>query len=311
MKRNANKKPSNPAQEDKRYFLTEYVGHRIKVLNNEEELKEILESVRLFNARKTSKYLCGNITTEVKDGKIVLTGHYYRKLTDRRTISDLDSETSKLSERELIIKYWNSIRRKERYPDINIAYFENKGIKYIPVLYNEDLSYMEEDYIQKCLRYHADDFDYGFFKSLANEFCFYHIAGPEIEKIYQACDKVEHQGYLGYGPSDLYLSAYNLYKKLLYKRDKKGIKLRDHNGQYIINNRTKRDFGLFIKRYDMLDNKRKSETEYNYEGSKSAEKELDLIKRRIELMEIQQTRAELQEAIEQQRIGQGPKRELK
>ena len=48
MKRNVNKKPSNPAQEDKRYFLTEYVGHRIKVLNNEEELKEILESVRLF-----------------------------------------------------------------------------------------------------------------------------------------------------------------------------------------------------------------------------------------------------------------------
>ena len=282
-------------KETKRYFLVEYCGTKQIVLDTKAAVEQKLEEVRLYNNRKTSKYLCGNITVNRNEqGKYVVTTHIYNKLTQRSTITDLDNETSKLSERELIVKYADKLKTLNGYyPDINVAYFETKdagidgevkyekGIKYIPVLYKEDLEYLDQSYIDKCLKYHANKHDVAFFKSLEQEFTYYRMADQELEDIYVACDKVKNQSYLGYGAQDLYYPATRLYKKLIYERDKNGTIVRDNNGKYQISRRRQRDFGFFIKNYDMLQGKAKSPLGYNYSMTQGLKSELELIKRQI------------------------------
>ena len=92
-------------KEQKRYYLVEYCGTKEKILGSREEVDKVLEDIRLYNNRKTSKYLCGNITVEYIAGKFKLVSHIYHKLTPRSKISELDEKTSQLSERELIVQY--------------------------------------------------------------------------------------------------------------------------------------------------------------------------------------------------------------
>ena len=135
-------------KETKRYFLVEYCGCKNMHFDTKAELAEMLERVRKYNNRKTAKYICGNITVEKTENGYDAVGHIYNKLTERQTISDLDTFTGSLSEEELIACYADKSKMKEGLvPDINIAYFENKDkdpkdktqierrIKYIPVLY--------------------------------------------------------------------------------------------------------------------------------------------------------------------------------
>ena len=261
-------------KETKRYSLIEYCGTKERVYDTEEEYAELLKIIEKSNRRKSSKYFFGNVTRSTnQEGKIVAVIHLYNRLTLPQTITDLDDITVKLSPSELLLKYKSSLKTREGFvPDINISYFENKNagekedihydrrVKYIPVLYKEDEKYLTEQFIKYCLDFHAKNRDLGFFKDLANEFCVYHVVAEQVEAIWSSADKVKYQGE---DPFSLYRAAYNLYKALIVERNNDGTIIRDGEGKYQLSRRRLRDFGFFVRDYDMPASKQKSPIKYN------------------------------------------------
>ena len=261
-------------KEEKRYFLVRYyVNKRSKTVDTLEEVKYLINEVRKYNNRKSSEFLFGNITVDKVDGQYVLTAHLYKKYTDRCTISEIDNITSKYTENELIEHYKDKSMMREGFkPDINIAYLETsnkdengnvkyeRGIKYIPVLYKDDLKYIDEKYIQRCLYYHASTKDYDFFKELCKEFSPHHFISDEISDLLDKIDKCEKQRM---DLTLLFISANKLFKKFIREYDKDESLSRNKNGEYIISRRRLRDFGLFIKYFNIRDSKRKSPLIYN------------------------------------------------
>ena len=89
--------------EKKRYFLVEYYGiTRQTIAYSLQEKENILNEVRKYNNRKSSSFLLGNIKVDCVDGIYYISGHLYRKYTNRSTISEIDELTSKYSESELL-----------------------------------------------------------------------------------------------------------------------------------------------------------------------------------------------------------------
>ena len=58
-------------------------------------------------------------------------------------------------------------------------------------------------------------------------------------------------------------AAFRLYSNLIVERDREGRIIRLKNGEYQISRRRQRDFGFFIRDYNMVDSKRKIPTRYN------------------------------------------------
>ena len=270
--------------EKKRYFLIEYYGNtRYTVVDSKEEVERLLNEVRKFNNRKSSKFLMGNVLVEEKDGQYYLTAHLYTKYTQRSTISELDNLTSQMDEDEVAYLFRNKSKTiNGALPDINIAYMETKdkndnssiryerGIRYLPVLYKEDLKYMDPVYIKRCLYFHASTEDYGFFRDLANEFCMHHFIGDEVEKLYQIVDKCENRnGSL----NTLYKRANELFNKFICEYERDESLSRDETGKYVVSRRRLRDFGFFIKNYGLRDSKIKSPLKYNMPPLKSGYEE--------------------------------------
>ena len=52
-------------KETKRYYLVEYLGSKTKRLSSVYEYEKMLKDISLYNKRKYSKYLCGNIITMI------------------------------------------------------------------------------------------------------------------------------------------------------------------------------------------------------------------------------------------------------
>lgn len=285
-------------EEKKRYFLVEYYGiDRIATVESYAEVERLINEVRKYNNRKTARFLMGNIQVEENyPGIYTLNAHLYRKYTDRSTISEIDRLTSTLSENELAEMFKSKSKMiNGALPDINIAYLETKdkndkdsnsvryerGVRYLPVLYKDDLKFMDKTYIRRCLYFHASTRDYGFFKDLANEFCMYHFIGDEVEKLFQIVDKCEHQdGSL----NTLYNRAVDLYSKFICEYEKDESLTRDKDGKYVISRRRLRDFGFFVKNYGLRESKIKSPLKYNMPLPKSEfeEEESGQLKLRLE-----------------------------
>ncbi|MBR4177771.1 MAG: hypothetical protein IKR57_00290 [Bacilli bacterium] len=261
-------------EEKKRYFLVEYNGNiRTTIANSREEVYHILNEVRKYNNRKSSKYLMGNIQIEEIDGVFYITAHLYTKYTNRMTISEIDTMTSKLTESELAKVFSDKTKMiNDALPDINIAYLETensngkdpikyeRGIRYLPVLYKDDIKYMDKAYIRGCLYYHATIRDFNFFRDLANEFSVHHFIGDEVSELYRVVDYCENQnGSL----TDVYIKAVDLYSKFICEYEKDESLTRDKAGKYVISRRRLRDFGFFVKNYNLRDSKIKSPLKYN------------------------------------------------
>ena len=274
-------------KETKRYSLVEYCGTRQRVYDSLEEYNNLLNIIEQNNRKKTTKYYFGNVTcVKSPEGKYIATIHLYNRLTLPKTITELDNETRDLTPKELAIKYQDKLKtKKECTPDINISYFENKNsgekedihydrrIKYIPVLYKDDEKYLNPTYIKACLSCHAKNNDYDFFKGLANEFCIYHIVSEFTEDIWDAVDKVRYQGRDNF---DMYRSALNLYNNLILERKPDASAIRDENGNYQISRRRQRDFGFYIRDYNIPPAKRKTPIKYNYNIPDNKEEEKPL-----------------------------------
>ncbi len=261
-------------KEKKRYFLVEYYDSiRSKTVSTYEEVLEFLHEIEKYNNRKRSKYIFGNVEITKLEDSYLMQAHIYRKYTNRLTISEIDNLTSSLDEKELALMFSEKSKMiNGAEPDINIAYFETqdrdkdgkvkyeKGIKYIPVLYKDDLKYLDKRFIKECLYFHASTRDFDFFRDLANEFSFYHFVGDEIGKLRSINDKCENQDC---DLNGLYLAASRLYEKFICEYEKDESLSRDREGKYIISRRRLRDFGFFIKNYNIRDSKRKSPLCYN------------------------------------------------
>ena len=260
-------------KELKRYYLIEYFGERSTTLDSIEEVKEKINEIRKYNNRKSSKFLFGNVDVEKVDDKYNLTAHIYRKYTEKSKISDIDAITSKLSEKEVAKLYEEKSGMKDGFkPDINIAYLETsnkdedgkvkyeRGIKYLPVLYKEDVKYMDPSYIRECLYFHASIKDFDFFRDFANELSVYHFVGDEVGNLYTVIDKCEHQNL---DLTNLYITANKLYSKFILEYEKDESLSRDEKGKYITSRRRLRDAGFFVKNYSLRDSKKRSPLYYN------------------------------------------------
>ena len=118
---------------------------------------------------------------------------------------------------------------------------------------------------------HAKSLDYDFFKSLANEFCLYRVVIENIENLFEIVDKCRFQGY---DPMYMAEYAYRLFNNLIVERDSEGRIIRLSNGDYQISRRRLRDFGFFIRDYNMPDSKRVLPTRYNKSQIQSNEMKL-------------------------------------
>ncbi len=261
-------------KETKRYSLVEYLGTVKREYSTKEEYQEMLKTIERYNNRKKHKHFYGNITSKIKDGKISVLVHIYHRLTEKMTISDIDHFTEGFEEDELINYFKNITSTKNLEPDINICYFENKNtedeksdevhyerrIKYLPILYKGDLPFLDKNYIKKCLMAHANNNDYDFFKALASEFSPYKVVAERVEELWSIVDKCRYQGYES---MEMASAAFRLYSNLIVERDREGRIIRLKNGEYQISRRRQRDFGFFIRDYNMVDSKRKIPTRYN------------------------------------------------
>lgn len=274
-------------KETKRYTIVEYLGVTRREYSTLDEFKETLNIIEKNNRKKITKYYFGNVTCE-KDGngKYIVIVHVYNRLTPKMTISELDNFTESFDEDDLIEYFRNQAKTKEGFkPDINICYFENKNsvdekpgdihyerrIKYIPILYREDKKYLDKAFIKNCLASHAKTSDYDFFKALANEFCMYRVVTENIEDLFGIVDKCRYQGY---DPMYMAEYAYRLFNNLIVERDTDGRIIRLSNGEYQISRRRLRDFGFFIRDYNMPDSKRVLPTRYNKSQTPSNEMKL-------------------------------------
>ena len=262
-------------KELKRYFLAEYAGYEERILDTREEYLALLDIINKHNNKKNKKYIFGNISYRVIDGKYYVLVNKYHKLTDKMQISKLDDLTCEMTYYELINTFKDKLVTKidEGYlPDINIAYLEDKNskdkreddydraIRYIPVLYKHDVMYMNKEYIFKCMAYYLRNKHYNFFLDLANEFDLNRAVSEEIEALRIAIDKVRFQGE---DESIIFRAAKALYEALILERDKTTRVVRDENGNIQISRRRKRDFGFFIRDYGMKSSKRTSPVKYN------------------------------------------------
>ena len=266
-------------KETKRYTLVEYCGCRTKHLANKAEYDNMIKDIVLSNRRKTSKYLCGNVSFfRNRDKSIDATIHIYHKLMGPSTISEVDDFTTTMTEEELISRFESELCTKEEFfPDINVCYFETKnknekssdkrdiGIKYIPVIYKVDRTFLDRDTIKDYLKFQAETDNFDFFKGLCNEFCFYNFIGEEIEELYRTIDRAKYQEYDG---STMYFAALRLFNRFIKEYNREGKVVLDNNGKPQISKRRLRDFGMFIRNYG---NQRRSPVCYN--GFKKFDKE--------------------------------------
>ena len=262
-------------KETKRYMLIEFAGCEERVLNSKEEYDNLINTINKHNSKKNKTYIFGNVSCTKKDGKYFVVIRKYHKLTEKMGITELDNMTSNMTFDELVMTYSDILFTKihEGYvPDIHIAYLEDKnakdktsedvdrGIKYLPILFRDDVMLLNKQYVYKCLAYYVRTRNYGFFLDLATEFEAFHDVSEQIENLRVAVNKVRYEGY---DETMLYRAAKYLYDDLIVERDKTTRVVRDNDGNVQISRRRQRDYGFFIKDYGMKKSKRVSPLYYN------------------------------------------------
>ena len=310
-------------EEQKRYFLCEYCGlvpeKEPRVFYTEKGLENFLNNVRRLNEllKKNSdsnehlnncginRFFFGNVTYVEEDGKYIVSLHMYNRLTPKMTISEIDALTSNKTEDEIIEKYRPYLRTTSpNKPDINIMYFEEKNkkerkdntpilrIKYTPVLYKGDERYMQRSYVEGAVKDMARLHDFTFFNKMANEFCFYHVVGEEIDNLRHYVDLCRRgEDYY----SELAYHAMQLYDKLIKERNSDSTVCRNNNAECLTSKRRIRDFGFFVRDYMLPEDKRINPMRYRYQ----------LTPRQLELLRLKEESKQIKEA--QKRKNEQPK----
>lgn len=259
-------------KETKRYSIVEYVGKTIRTVNSEKEYDVLIDYIKKVNNRKTSKFYFGNISKKEVDGKLELTIHIYNRLTQPRTIRDIDEECSGYLSIKDMLESGYRAGTMHYNPDIYITYFETKNeaekndkdvdvrLKPLPLLFNCDQKYFEESYIKRCLDTHANNYDLEFFLDLTKEFRFDRSV---YEKANELLDDLNDVRFNNKGSYILSHDAMRFYNTYVIERDNRGTALRDDNGGFEKSHRRIRDFASFIREREMITTKKLSATHYN------------------------------------------------
>ncbi len=300
-------------EEKKRYFLCEYCGlapeKKPRVFYTEEGLENFLKQVRRLNEQLKNntdsnehlkncginQLFYGNVTYVKENGRYRVFLHVYNRLTPRMTISEIDALTSDKTEDEIIEQYRRYLRTEApNKPDINIMYFEEKNknerkentpivrIKYTPILYKDGERYMQRSYVEGAVKNMARLHDYTFFNEMANEFCFYHVVGDEIDNLRHYVDLCRRgEDYY----AELSYHAMQLYDKLIKERKSDNTVCRDKNAECLDSKRRIRDFGFFVRDYMLPADKRINPMKYRYQ----------LTPRQLELLKLKAERKQIKE----------------
>lgn len=293
-------------KETKRYTIVEYNGFVLRKVNNEEEYEKLVKYIKKINNRIKSNYYFGNLSKKNDGDKILIKIHIYKKLSPKRTISDIDSETTKyVSIKDMLDKNYSKLTNHYN-PDIYITYFEelNKSekkeqkpedrldirIRALPLLFECDRKYFSENYIRQALDCFAKGKNIDFFREILEKYKKYRSADRLLDELQVKVNdastymKRESQNAEVVLQKMLYLSstAKNIYRKICIEHDKNGKIIRDIDGNIQYSHRRVRDFGVFVREYVMPQNKRISSTRYNVRqdprniGSYPTEEEMEV-----------------------------------
>ena len=269
-------------KEKNRYTLVEYKCKVIKTLDSVSEYEELVHKLKKLNDKNDSSEYYANVSyITLPSGRLNVTIHVYHKLSKKSSIKEIDKFTSKYTKGEYIYENKNEfLTRNDMLPDINIAYFhsnkDNKcdlSLKYAPVLFKDDVKYLDPKFYKDYVMSRIQDNDISFFTSLANRYCKYKSKMiPELtEMLFMEANEVE----FGMKSIDrLYETAIKLYDALIFERDKNGNKVFDGTN-YVKSYRKIRDIGLFLKSYDNKEKKYSTPFEYNEEKDKQEIKKIN------------------------------------
>lgn len=259
-------------KEKNRYTIVEYKGKLIKTLDTLLEYDELIKKLKKLNDKESNEEYYGNVSyTTLPSGRLNVTIHMYKKLSKKTTIKEIDKLTSKYSKSEYIYENKDSLLDEDNmFPDINIAYFQTSkddnlklSLKYIPIIFKDDVKYLDYDYFFNFVDERINENDLVFFSNFANRFSTYKtkLVSLLTEKLFMEVNEVE----FGIKRIDILReSTIKLYEALVYERDKNGNKVFD--GQdYVKSYRKMRDISLFIKSYENKDNKKIIPFKYNEE----------------------------------------------
>lgn len=295
-------------EELNRYYLIEYQDTRDTIINSNEEYKKIVENAKKNNRNEKNKVLIGNINRYTdRRGNVHVVEHLYNKLIPKSTISGILDVTTKYSEKDFKKKLTNEGKLKYSsekgfYPDIYIIYKEEKNrneveevnydvrFKCLPMMYKDDLKYLDINVIYNMISNFAHQYDYGFFKELADNVrkSLKEKSALLFERVNDAQSKEYNKDLLDIAMKSVYYTARELVYEYVVDREK-GTIARDNEGKVLYSKRRILDIGNIIKYYKCLPGTRISAVKRNTgitskKNRENLEKEKELEELRIQAL---------------------------
>ena len=151
----------------KRYVLGILVSIETRKINETDcFLEDILTLIEKYNDNKANPYYLGDIKIDRKKG--IITFKKYKKLTDMRTLKDLDKLTLNYNNEAELLRNLN-ISIDSNNP-VLIMYRGQKTIKYLHVLYNKDRKYLDQGFVSSHFIENGRSFDFLTFLFSKNHF---------------------------------------------------------------------------------------------------------------------------------------------
>lgn len=293
-------------EELNRYYLIEYQDSRDTIIESNEEYYKIVASAKKNNKNEKNNILIGNIERYTdRRGRLHVVEHMYNKLAPKSTISGILDVTTKYSEKDFKKKLASEGKLKYSeekgfYPDIYIVYKEEKNknevddknydvrFKCLPMMYKDDLKYLDLNTIYNMISNFAHQYDYGFFKELANNVrkSLREKTSLLFERVNDAQSKEYNKDLLDIAMKSVYQTARELVYEYTVDREK-GTIARDNSGNVLYSKRRILDIGNVIKYYKCLPGTRISAVSRNTTITSKKNRENQAKERELEELRIE------------------------
>lgn len=199
-------------KEIKRYTLGILIRKEQRKITGSSDLEKLLEELTKYNSNLRNPYFIGDI--KVVEEKGLVTFKKYKKLTDMRTLNNLDIFTTHYENEEELFRDLNI--GINNFNEVVIMYRSSKTIRFIRVLYSRDKKYLDKDYVKTQFIMHSKE--EAFIDFLLNKKYFVKSAQnlEEIENLYQLKRAFVYSLYSNMPLS--YMSSF--YKAFIFRNDK-------------------------------------------------------------------------------------------
>lgn len=197
----------------KRYTLGILVSIETRKINETDcFLEDILISIEKYNENKENPYYLGDIKVDHKKG--IITFKKYKKLSDMRTLKDLDALTLNYNNEAELLRDLN-ISIDSNNP-VLIMYRGKKTIKFLHVLYNKDRKYLDKGFVSSHFIENGRSFDFFTFLFSKNHFFKTAKNYNELEELYNLRRDIMYNN-----PASISLTPMiNFYNAFIAKNDK-------------------------------------------------------------------------------------------